>query len=524
VFNTLFKRLTELNKECSENPLAGRQLGLEKESLRYDIDGVISQQTHPQALGAALTHPYITTDYSEALLEFVTPPFECSTQALEFLSDLHTFVYQRLGDENLWATSMPCVLSGEDSVRIAEYGDSNLGMMKTVYRRGLGHRYGKTMQVISGIHYNYSYPEHFWELLQELDGDTGPVENFIDDSYMAQIRNLQRHGWLLLYLFGASPAVCKSFVGEEPHALKPLDLVTLHEPNGTSLRMGDIGYRNKKDDSQVAKADYNSLDEYVRSLREAINKPQPEYADIGAGMEDPWQQLNANLLQIENEYYSTTRPKQITEGLEKPSTALAKRGIAYVELRSLDVNPYAPDGIDEETILFVECFMLACLLMDSEEIIESERAAINRNFLAVAHNGRDPEQRLDCVDGQQRTVQEAARGLVDACLAVARTLDCQGGDKYIKAVEAQLACVDDPEKTLSGRILADMRANDESFFEFAERMSKQHRASHLERKLSPEREQEWEALSESSIAKQASLEAEPQEPFADFIASYMASR
>lgn len=527
MFETFYTRLAVLDSQCEQNPLAGRRLGLEKESLRYDADGVISQADHPRALGSAMTHPYITTDYGEALLEFVTPAFDNAAETLDFLQDLHTYVYGRIDGENLWATSMPCVLAGEDSVRIAEFGSSNLGRMKTVYRRGLGHRYGKTMQVIAGVHYNYSYPEHFWRRLQAQYGDGQPLQDFINVQSMGLVRNLQRYGWLLLYLFGASPAVCKSFVGGAPTALVPLDLVTLHEPNGTSLRMGDIGYRNNKDESASARADYSSVEQYVQSLREAISKPQPEYADIGAGMDDPWQQLNANLLQIENEYYSTTRPKQITEGLEKPSTALARRGVAYVELRSLDVDPYAPSGIDERTILFVECFMLFCLLLDSPAISAEERVQIDRNFMAVAHNGRDEGQLLRCADGRERPVKESARALVEACAAVARMLDCEqrgGGDgAYGRAVEAQMACVEDPQMTLSGRILSEMRARDESFFEFAERKSQEHRQAHLQRELSPARAAEWDALARQSLAQQAELDAQPQQPFDQFIADYLAS-
>jgi len=283
------------------------------------------------------------------------------------------------------------------------------------------------------------------------------------------------------------------------------------------------GYRNKKDESASARADYNSVEKYVESLREAISKPQPEYADIGEGMEDPWQQLNSNLLQIENEYYSTTRPKQITEGMEKPSTALARRGVAYVELRSLDVNPYAADGIDEDTILFVECFMLFCLLLDSPEIGPEERVKIDKNFLAVAHNGRDAEQMLSCAGGE-KSVAEASKALVEACVAVASTLDCsESQGKYKRAVEKQLACVTDPEKTLSGRILAEMRERDESFFEFAERQSLAHRESHLQRSIDPERLKEWDAMVEESLQKQAALDSQDEISFEQFIAEYMAS-
>ncbi|HKJ10690.1 MAG TPA: glutamate--cysteine ligase, partial [Gammaproteobacteria bacterium] len=213
------RRLAGVINSGNKALLKGSNIGLEKESLRVSPEGNIAQTRHPSALGAALTHPYITTDYSEALVEFITPPFGDLGRSLAFLRDTQKFVYDNLVDEILWATSMPCVVAGETSIPIAQYGTSNAGMMKTVYRRGLGHRYGRVMQVIAGVHFNFSFPETFWPAFQELEGDRRPLKDFISDSYFALIRNLQRVGWLIPYLFGASPAVCKSFLGGRPTSL-----------------------------------------------------------------------------------------------------------------------------------------------------------------------------------------------------------------------------------------------------------------------------------------------------------------
>ncbi|MCG8426389.1 MAG: glutamate--cysteine ligase, partial [Chromatiales bacterium] len=215
--------------------------GVEKECLRVSPDGSIAPSPHPQSLGSALTHPYITTDYSEALIEFITPPFVDSADALSFLCDTQKFVYQNLGPETLWATSMPCVLEGGANIPLAQYGSSNAGTMKTVYRRGLGHRYGRVMQVIAGVHFNFSFNTALWPIYQELLGDQQPSRAFIDASYMGLTRNLQRYGWLIPYLFGASPAVCKSFLAGKPTRLESFDESTYYEPYATSLRMGDIG-------------------------------------------------------------------------------------------------------------------------------------------------------------------------------------------------------------------------------------------------------------------------------------------
>ena len=250
--------------------------GIEKESLRISERGIISQSPHPTGLGSALTHPYITTDYSEALLEFITPPFADIKQTLNYMHQLHQFVYPQLGDEMMLATSMPCGIDGDLSIPIAEYGSSNIGKMKHVYRKGLWHRYGRTMQAIAGIHFNYSVPEALWPALHSFSRSDASLENYISETYFGLIRNFQRQGWLILYLFGASPAICKTFFKSRPQLMEQFaefDAHTLYHPYATSLRMSDIGYKSKN--QAGLKIDYNSLDGYVASLSAAINTPLP---------------------------------------------------------------------------------------------------------------------------------------------------------------------------------------------------------------------------------------------------------
>ncbi|MGD9163263.1 MAG: glutamate--cysteine ligase, partial [Chromatiales bacterium] len=342
------KRLLRLRQADQARLLRGGLIGIEKEGLRVSPHGCISQKPHPVALGSPLTNRYITTDYSEALTEIITPPSDVRSEPLRFLFAAHHFVYQHLHDEILWSASMPCVVEGDAGIPIAEYGNSNAGLMKTVYRRGLGHRYGRVMQVIAGIHFNYSLSTAFWEFYQESEGDKRGSQAFISEAYFGMLRNLQRFGWLIPYLFGASPAVCKSFLGGRPTSLESFDEFTYYEPYATSLRMGDIGYQNSKEEGTGIKACYDCLDAYVETLSRAIETPCPIYQAIGVKVDGRHEQLNANILQIENEYYSTVRPKQIPEYMEKPIHALKRRGVRYVELRSLDVNPFNPLGIAEE--------------------------------------------------------------------------------------------------------------------------------------------------------------------------------
>ena len=143
--------------------------GIERECLRVTAEGTLAQTPHPRALGSALTHPSITTDYSEALLEFITPVSRDIDETLDILARIHGFVYRQLGDELLWSSSMPCIVSGDAGIPVARYGQSNVGRMKTVYRYGLGHRYGRLMQAIAGVHYNFSMPEAYWARAHAID-------------------------------------------------------------------------------------------------------------------------------------------------------------------------------------------------------------------------------------------------------------------------------------------------------------------------------------------------------------------
>ena len=500
--------------------LKGSMIGLEKESLRVNSDGKIAQTPHPKVLGAALTHPYITTDYSEALLEFITPPFHRASEALHFLRDLQQFVYNRLDEELLWATSMPCVVAGEAGIPIAQYGSSNAGMMKTIYRRGLGQRYGRVMQVIAGVHFNYSFSDAFWQALQQLEGDERPLQDYVSDRYFDLIRNLLRLGWLIPYLFGASPAVCKSFLAGRDSTLESFDEYTYYERYATSLRMGDIGYQNNKENESGIKANYDNLGAYVDSLSCAISTPCPEYEAIGVKVAGEYRQLNANILQIENEYYSTVRPKQLLQGMEKPTLALRRRGVRYIELRSLDVNAFDPLGINETQMVFIEALMLYCLFAESPPISPQERIEIDQNEMLVAHRGREPGLEL-LWHGQARTLRQWALTICEAMEPVCRLLDSQSPQRpYQQSLARQRKVIDNPELTPSARMLAEMHHSGESFFEFARRKSLEHQWYFAELPIAEEQERMLSELAERSLARQAEIEAEDRLDLDGYLQAY----
>ena len=518
----LEQRLSAIIDSGQVETLSQSRIGLEKESLRVAETGGISQTPHPRSLGSPLTNPYITTDFSEALLEMITPPCDSIEQALDFLNSLQVFVYSRLRDEILWATSMPCVVESSDSIPIAQYGKSNAGMMKTVYRRGLGYRYGRTMQVIAGVHFNYSFSDNFWALYQGIENDRQQRQSFISERYMCLVRNMLRYGWLIPYLFGASPAVCKSFLHGKPSMLTSFNENTAYEPYATSLRLGDIGYTNNKESMAGIKANYDSLEAYVESLRCAINTPFDEYEKIGVKVNGEYRQLNANILQIENEYYSTVRPKQLLHDDEKPTNALQQRGIQYVEIRSIDVNAFDPLGINEEQLRFLEIFMLFCLLQDSPMLSADEVNEIDMNLVQVAHMGREPGTRLSCND-EAIPLKTWAANLLDAMQGVASLFDLSHNSKsYTESLARQRECALDPAATTSARMLNEMRENGEGFFHFARRMSLKHHGYFNSLTLSKERKCLFEKVANDSIDQQLEIEANDNLDFDAYLKRYFA--
>lgn len=520
-YQLLQQHLRLLETTGNQHVLTGALVGIEKESLRVTPAGTIANTPHPKALGAALTHPFITTDYSEALLEFITPPLSDKAALLNTLADSQRFVLQYLGEEILWAASMPCNVQGDCSVPIAYYGNSNAGTMKTVYRRGLGLRYGRVMQAIAGIHYNYSLPEAFWPLWQQLLASSLPLTSFIAESYMGMVRNIQRYGWLVPYLFGAAPAVCRSFIGNRATDLQIFDTNTLYYPYATSLRMGDIGYQNSLEAGKGFRANYDSLDAYIRSLSWAVTTPCPDYVKIGVIANGQYQQLNANLLQIENEHYSTIRPKQQLHWLEKPAIALRKRGIRYLELRSPDVNVFTPTGITVEQLYWLELLLLFCLFMPSPCITAQEAKEINRNQILVAHHGRDPTLQLyrrNMVIGLRTWACE----LQEEMTPLAALLDANIADKpYGHALAMAQERIDNPEATPSAQVLREMRAKSESFAELTLRLSKAHKVELLRLgPLTTERQAYFDNLAIASHKHQQALESEDRRPFEQFLAEY----
>ncbi|WP_263261777.1 glutamate--cysteine ligase [Pseudomonas sp. RIT-PI-S] len=495
--------------------------GIERECLRVTQDGRLAQTPHPEALGSALTHEQITTDYSEALLEFITPALADPVQTLESLDTIHRFAYTALGDEMLWGPSMPCALPAEEDIPIAWYGTSNIGQLKHVYRKGLAVRYGRTMQCIAGIHYNFSLPEALWPLLRTAEDSEATDRDYQSAAYIGMIRNFRRYSWLLMYLFGASPALDTGFLRGRSHRLETLDATTLYLPYATSLRMSDLGYQNNAQAGLTPC--YNDLHSYTESLRQAVATPYPPYVEIGTHKDGEWVQLNTNVLQIENEYYSSIRPKRVTYTGERPIQALMARGVQYVEVRCLDINPFLPTGVDLAQARFLDAFLLYCAMESSPLLDGRDCGHCTDNFLKVVKEGRRPGLELQR-DGQAISLRQWADELLSAIEPVAQLLDRSHGlEEHSKALADQRAKVADPSLTPSAQVLASMAAHKESFSQFSLRQTQAHADYFRATPLPSEVRQEFEAQAQASLARQSELERTEVGEFDLFVAAYQAS-
>ena len=497
-------------KNYTPRDLTALRRGIEKESLRVRPDGALADTPHPAALGSALTHEHITTDFSESQLELITGVHAGVDGCLEELTRIHQFVYAVLAGEAgseasseiLWASSMPCRLPQDDKIPIGRYGGSNIGRMKSIYRHGLSHRYGRRMQTISGIHYNFS------------------VAGTSTEDYFALIRNFRRQSWLALYLFGASPAVCSTFVAGRPHELRELRAGTMYLPHATSLRMGRLGYQS---DAQASLCvSYNGLDRYAASLHEALTRPYPPYEKIGLRDGEDYRQLSTSLLQIENEFYSTIRPKRSIRPGERPLHALRERGVEYVEVRLMDLDPFEAVGINAQTMRLLDVLLLHCLLSDSPPDTPAEIGEIGRNQHLVAARGREPGLAL-FRGGREVTLADWGADILAGCAPIAEALDAaHGGSAHADALAHAHALLKDPSTTPSARVLSALARNhDNVYLRFGLVQSLLHAGYLRGLPLAPQALLAFEALAEKSLAEQKRIEAADTLDFESYRKRYL---
>lgn len=511
---------TPLPKWLTSEHLTGMLRGIEKEGLRMNPQGYIASSPHPSALGSKLTHPLITTDYAESLLELITEPQDSPKKALAMLRDLHIVVQQSLqNDELFWPLSMPCMLSDNDNeIALADYGTSNIGKLKTLYRHGLGIRYGRRMQTIAGLHYNLSFGDVLFEQWQSAENNQQSLTDFKNDKYLALIRNFKRLSSLVLYLLGASPSVCKCFLTGREHHLQALNNSTYYLPNATSLRMGKLGYQNSvQDDLDIR---YNNLPEYIQGLRQAIHTPNASFQVLGMDDENGNPiQINDHILQIENEYYSPIRPKQVIKSGENPSDALANRGIAYIEFRAIDLDPYSDIGIRLSTACFMEILALYCLVNESPELFPDEEQLISQNQEKIVNQGRDSALTIQVKDGEMLFSDWISEHL-NAMLPLAELLDgVYGNNDYRNALTLMFGKAQNPDFTLSAQVLQDTEHYG-STWQFGKALAEQHAKLLRSQSLGCEKDKYYQQLAKNSIQEQTELEQQDNVSFYEFVQQY----
>jgi glutamate--cysteine ligase len=286
--------------------------------------------------------------------------------------------------------------------------------------------------------------------------------------------------------------------------------------------MSDLGYQSNAQAGLTPC--YDDLDSYTSSLHRAVSTPYPDYAALGTRDADGnWQQLNTNILQIENEYYSNIRPKRVTESGERPLHALRARGIQYIEVRCLDINPFLPLGIDSTEAHFLDAFLLFCALQESPCLVEGECGASSDNFLKVVKQGRQPGLQL-MRSGQSVELKVWAAQLIEEIGSVADLLDrSHGGDQHARALAAQQAKVADSSLTPSAQVLETMRRNGESFSQFALRQTRQHAEHFRAEPLDDAKTAAFDAAAQESLAQQAAIEAADTQDFDSFVEEYQRS-
>ncbi len=490
------------------------QRGIEKENLRSN-NSSISLEPHPKVYGSSLTNSRITTDFSEALIELVTGPNKDLNNCLKELEDIVYFCLKNT-DEDFWPASIPMSIEDEATIPIADYGNSNSGRLKKLYRVGLSHRYGSMMQTVSGIHYNFSFDDRLFEQWAKKEGEK--LREFKDKKYLSLVRNFRRNAWLITYLFGCSPIVPKAFAKGREHSLKELNSKDLYLENATCLRMGELGYISKSQDNlNIA---YNNLEEYLADLKKALTTDHPRYKTLGTKVNDEYIQLNTAIIQIENEYYSSIRPKRLVASGERPINALRDKGIEYVEIRALDNNIYDPFGISDETAIFLESFLFYCLLSEDQPCEQDEIRKIQSNWGNVVLSGRDEDLKLEFKDGSFFLRDKAAKIISEMSNLEARIDNLEYKTIFKKSLETQQNKVNDSDKTPSGKLLKEIISSDTTWDKYTNDIAK----SHKEEILKLNREVHYlEKQASESLKEFSRKEAEEEKDFDSFLAEYLSA-
>ena len=483
--------------------------GIEKEGLRT-VSRRLSNKSHPKSLGSALTNKYITLDYSECLLEMVTPPLKEVEELIDFLKNLHIFVYDKLNSKQiLWASSMPCTIPVDKDIPIANFGSSNIGKMKHIYRYGLGHRYSRKMQSIAGIHYNFSFSDEFWQKYMQEKKISKSLKDVKNSEYFSIIRNILRYSDLLIYLFGCSPIADESFLKKSENKCL------------TSIRMSKFGYTSDK--QKQIKIFYDDLHEYNDKLVKFMHKKDKDYQNIGIKNNGQYQQLNDCVLQIEDEYYNIVRPKQSQSKKKTPSQKLNDKGVEYIELRLIDLNVFSPMGISKEQIYFLDIFILFCLSEKSPLISKEELKIIEKNHQRIISSGC--EKHFMHIQNNQELIcfKEWGKNIFTKLISIAKQIDEVSQTTHysdsINFYHNQFKS----SNNLANKFKKELKESQLNFVEFVEQKSKQYQKYFLQQEKNSTIQNLLEKEVQTSIEKQQELEENFDESFEQFLQQHYQS-
>lgn len=430
-----------IKDESLEDYFIKANFGLEKENVRVTERGNLALTPHPKAFGDRENNPYIKTDFSESQLEMVTPVCNTLEEVYSFICNLNKVVSLEImkNGEFLWPQSNPPILPREEEIPIAKLSNRE----DELYRENLSYKYGKKKQVISGIHYNFSFKEEFIKLLYKELKVKKDFREFKDDIYLRMARNFQKYHWLLIYLTGASPVFHESYIDEIKEEGEKLGEDSYYIKDDTSLRNSSYGYKNKKD----YYVSYNSIEEYASDIKNLVKDKE---------------------IQSIKEYYNPIRLKSL--GSEDMLESLLNKGIDYLEVRLLDLDPLSVQGVNKETLYLVHLFMIYTLLKENKEITYKDQEEFFKNHDMVALKGRNEEAVIH-ENGIPVLLKDKGREILSEMDEIVEIL-FSNNEKFKNVIKRALEKINNPHDTISEKLIKDIK--EEGYINFHMRLAKEY--------------------------------------------------
>ncbi|TBX11029.1 bifunctional glutamate--cysteine ligase GshA/glutathione synthetase GshB [Clostridium perfringens] len=430
-----------IKDESLEDYFIKANFGLEKENVRVTESGNLALTPHPKAFGDREKNAYIKTDFSESQLEMVTPVCNTLEEVYSFICNLNKVVSLEImkNGEFLWPQSNPPILPREEEIPIAKLSNRE----DELYRENLSYKYGKKKQVISGIHYNFSFKEEFIKLLYKELKVEKDFREFKDDIYLRMARNFQKYHWLLIYLTGASPVFHESYIEEIKEEGEKLGEDSYYIKDDTSLRNSSYGYKNKKD----YYVSYNSIEEYASDIKNLVKDKE---------------------IQSIKEYYNPIRLKSL--GSEDMLESLLHKGIDYLEVRLLDLDPLSIQGVSKETLYLVHLFMIYTLLKENKEITYKDQEEFFKNHDMVALKGRN-EEAVIYENEVPVLLKDKGREILSEMGEIVEIL-FSNNEEFKNVIKRALEKINNPHDTISEKLIKDIK--EEGYINFHMRLAKEY--------------------------------------------------